>query len=129
MDAPEVPHRDTLDELFNLKRRKSWITLTPARGVSLKGFQTRRVGKVVGDELLFTIGATSLGKHRGLNRVIREILQTESLDVIERESTSGTRQGDAVYLGCSLASVDAPTLRKIVARVVGATVAIQQDEL
>jgi len=91
--------------------------------VVIKGFGTRRIGKLMPDGyVFFTVGGTKYGEDIGLNETIRTIIEIESLDVVEGRSSAGQKQHGPIgaYLGFKLAAATDAQLTRIVHRVEGA---------
>lgn len=76
-----------LKHYFKFKPTTRWTTLI-VEGLPTE-YQTKRVGKLRGNTLYFTIGETSHGVAVGLADWIRQRIAREGLPVLEIESTAG----------------------------------------
>jgi hypothetical protein len=114
-----------LSSLFHCKQQKGWIGLF-ARGIELHGFGTRRIAKYTPlGEIEFTIGATEKVMTSNLNGTIRILISSAGLEVIERNSTSGSRNGTPEYPAFSVSGVSGAIVETIVHRVEGAILQVQ----
>lgn len=90
-----VDRLDQLARYFELQGRSGW---TSVKSGIVSGYGTRRLGKVMPDgELQLTIGATTRGCQTGLNSTIRHIVRSCGFDIVERQSTSGSRKSSETY--------------------------------
>lgn len=80
------------------KQQGGWLALFAPEHLPLRGYGTRRVAKLMPNgELQFSIGATLRGTAVGLNETITLVIRAEGLELLARESTSGSRGTEAEY--------------------------------
>ena len=119
MDATLVmPLRNMLDQLLQCDQHKGWLALKAKPDFPMPVFGTRRIGKLMPNgELQFTIGATLAGQAVNLNNTIRESIEAEGVEVLARESTSGSRVHKAPYPTFDTTGVHTAIVTRIVQRV------------
>ena len=116
MRVPEI-----LRDVFETNVQSGWVALNTKHPNLLRGYRTRRIGKLTPDlDLQITIGATQQGQAIGLNRTIEEILRAEGLEVLDRSTTSGSRGYDAPYPTVRFGDIKHAALERVCFRIEGA---------
>ena len=119
---------EQLSLLFRCEHRQGWVALKMKGDIDLSTFKTERLAKLMPNgELQFTIGATLIGQSVNLNRTIQMIIAAEGLEVLMRETTSGSRGYEAPYPTISAPDVQDGSIARIVHRVEGAVLKVIAD--
>lgn len=115
-----------LSEVLETKQQQGWLALFARSTFPLRGYGSRRIGKLMPNgELQFSIGATALGRQRGLNETIELIIRSEGIPILDRESTSGSRNTAAHYPAFQAADLPVAQVLRIVHLVEGAALHAQ----
>jgi hypothetical protein len=114
-----MPHDHILDRLFVRTPRKGWQALALRDPIAPR-FRTKRVAKLAGPLLLFTIGETELGRANGLDRTITSAIRDQGLRPVEQPSTSGSLSQPKTYVGIDLSAASAEQVESILATITAA---------
>ena len=110
-----------LDQMFECVPQAGRVALLAKSGPSLSMFKTKRVGKLMPNgKLPFTIGATLAGQSCNLNGTIQAIIRAEGMEVLDRETTSGSRGYEAQYPSVQITGLSDDAIGRIVHRIEGA---------
>ena len=119
---------EQLNNIFEIKQVKGWLTAYPKPPFTLSGFSSSRLGKIVdGIEFQFSIGATKLGAAHNLNSTIQKIIQREGITALKRYSTDGSIKPKKEYPSLILSDLTVSQFDRIINQVLGAITQIQNE--
>lgn len=121
-----MPHENVFDRYFERNARKGWQTLT-LKGPLDPGFRTKRVAKISGSMLVFTIGETELGRASGLDREIASAIRDEGFHIEDQPSTSGSLVRPKTYIGFNIGTCTSAQLESVLDRIVTAIGRVAQQ--
>ena len=111
----------SLSEVLETEQQQGWLALFARPSFPLRGYGSRRIGKLMPNgELQFSIGATALGTKRRHNETIELIIRSEGVPLLDRESTSGSRNSEGHYPAFQAADLPVLQVLRIVHLVEGA---------
>lgn len=112
-----------LKDLYICIPKQGWTALMARRDKLPSTFKTQRIGKLMPDgELQFTVGATQAGQSCKLNKTIQMIIEREGLQVLPRQTTSGSRANKAPYPTFQIEGVSREVVTRIAHRIEGAVI-------
>lgn len=114
---------DAISECYEHRDVKGWTAVMSTLGNLLRGYGSQRIAKIMpNSELQFTIGGTKIGEQINLNSTIRAIIDGIGLDVLERESTSGSRKCGGEYPAISTSGMSHRDVLRVLHLVEGAAI-------
>ena len=114
---------DIISANYELRDVKGWTAIMSRLGSLLCGYRSHRIAKIMpNNEIQFTIGGTRKGEEIRLNSTIRAIIESTGLEVVERESTSGSRKSGGVYPAISTTWINHHKVLRVLYLVEGAAI-------
>lgn len=111
---------DVLNRYFRQEERGGWTALFALDECMMKGFQTKRLAKMYGADIYFTVGETQKGRRNRLTATIEEILRRQAIPMQKIDSTQGNVGSNKVYTGFNLRHCTPGQLEIVVAAVIQA---------